>query len=138
MKTNTKVYRDLRFFASRSVFIFLAALTFSACGGSDNGANNSGPYTCQKLAGNYLEHPFGSTTLTISSDCSVTDSYCGYNAKVQFLDSTSGNLILTVIGTNGAPGCLASIGHACRSEVQGLLFGIDCGDPHQYLFSRVL
>lgn len=138
MKNLNKAYRNPRFLIYKTLFLIALAVYFTGCSGSEDTAANPGPYTCQNLAGNYLEHPFGTTTLSLNANCTFTDSYCGYDANIAFADSVSGFATVTVNGTNGAPGCMASIAHACQVEVNGLLLGIDCGGSNLFLFSRVL
>jgi hypothetical protein len=140
MKGNIVERYHLRLITVALLGLFFLGM-LSACGkdgGSSGGSggNASPGLSCSTLTGNYYEQSNPSVTLAVSNACTFTDSVCGYNATYTVPNETTGATTVTIIGTNGAPGCLSSTAHACSVAYNGVQLVLDCGSPHQYLFIR--
>lgn len=124
MKT---VYRNLAFL-----------LLLAACGkNSDPVAVASTAPTCSTHRGSYYDLYNPSQTLTIGNDCTFSDSYCGYTASYTAPEEGTGATFVTVIGTNGTPGCMSSTVHACTIRANGVQLAINCDSgANSYLFVK--
>ena len=107
-------------------------LILSACGG---GSGSSPERTLAAYAGTYLNTADLVTVLTVNSKGQFTDSTCGYNASFSLPDSANISN-LTVLTTNGTPGCMASITHVCEIVLSEPFLMIDCGGSYQFQFER--
>lgn len=112
------------------------ALSLTACG--SNSSPNANGLSCSTLAGHYNNDMIGGETLDIGGSCTLTDSYCGYNISYTVPTSlANGTTVLTVIGTNGTPGCMSSTDHMCVVELRGNQLGVNCDNAaHLFLFTK--
>lgn len=105
-------------------------------GGSGGGTGNNG-ITCGTLQGAYYAQMDPSITMTVSGSCTFTDSVCGYQANYTVPDYQTGATVVTIINTNGAPGCMSNTSHACTMGYNGVQLSINCDSgAHQFLFVR--
>ena len=123
--------------------IFIIAMIFlTGCAGGSGGGDSSptpAPATvsCGELAGHYLNDVYTGETLDISNSCTMTDSICGYQAHFTEPDIQTGATILTVINTNGTPGCMSNTAHSCEIGMRGGQLGVSCDNgAHVYIFTR--
>ena len=118
---------------SKLILLLILSGALSAC--SDD-TPESNANTCNTLAGHYELALDPSTTLDIFNDCTFTDSFCGYDAEYSIPD-LDGNSLVTVIDTNGAPGCMSSTVHACQIGFNGVELGIECDSgAHSFYFLK--
>ena len=110
--------------------IFILNAYLNACSNKETSAPTN---QCGVFQGFYRNQLDATNTLTVRNDCTFTDSYCGYDAS--FTVPSNSQTTLTVNGTNGAPGCLASISHVCAMSYDGDIY-FDCGGAHFYIFLR--
>lgn len=118
------------------VLILITIAMFSAC--APKNASNpevSAPaiipdtnktLTCSDYAGVYDNQLFFGETLTIQNDCTFTDSICGYQAG--FTLPSENETSLTVINTNGTPGCMSNSTHTCILSFNGDDLAVVCDD----------
>lgn len=135
MENESKRYRGTRFLILVGLFYICLAIYFTGCAENDKHDTPSG-LTCSVLSGHYYQQSNSANTLDIASDCSFTDSVCGYTAS--FTQPSSDNTTtITVYGTNGTPGCMSSTNHYCDIGFNGVQLGIICdsGTRH-YLFIK--
>lgn len=121
--------------------LIIAMLMTAACGKKGDSAAPTPPaepaVTCSTLQGFYRDSYSPNDTLTVSGSCTFTDSVCGYSATYTVPDRITGATTITVIGTNGTPGCMSSTAHACVMEYNGHQLGVDCDSgAHQFLFTK--
>lgn len=127
MKNQTvKVYRDQAFSPIYFGLVVFCAIYFSGCGGKTSATDNDTALSCQTLSGHYVQTLAPSETLDITG-CNLVDSYCGYTATYTIPTANPGTTVLTVIGTNGTPGCLSSTAHTCNVAWDSFDLAIDCG-----------
>jgi hypothetical protein len=122
----------------RHIAIVLTALILSACGGSGGSDAGGGQQlSCATLAGSYSNDMSPGDTLTINSDCTFTDSICGYDASYTVPNTLdNGATVITVNNTNGTPACMSNTAHMCVVEFNGTQLGINCDSgAHLYLFT---
>ena len=116
------------------ILLLILSGALTACGDKKEDAVATG-LTCASFEGDYTEY-LSTPTLTIYADCTFNDSVCGYTAGFTLPDPTTNLGTITVAGTNGTPGCLASTDHLCTITLGDVSLGIDCGPSHQFLFIR--
>lgn len=128
----------------RGALVLALCFSLSACaagGGSGSAAAPTGPapISCSTLAGLYLNDAVSGNTLTIPSDCTLTDSYCAYDATYTVPDQATGGTTVTVISNNSALGCMPVGAHACTIEYatisKKLAVVCDAG-AYSYLFTK--
>jgi hypothetical protein len=115
--------------------LILLALLLSACASKKDAGATGGP-SCQTLAGHYISNQNAADTLDIASNCTFTDSLCGYNAAYT-VPASDWATTITVFGTNGTPACLANTAHTCELEYDSVSGGlaIECdGGAYLMLF----
>ena len=121
----------------RLIILAVIVWYFTACA-SKGPASAAGGISCQTLAGHYEDHLNFANTLDISQTCTFTDSVCGYDASYTVPNAQTGATIITVNGTNGAPGCMANTDHQCTVEFTGYQLAIECdAGAVLYLFNKV-
>lgn len=125
--------------------IVAISMTITACGGSGGGSNQSTPspqpdpgpqYDCTTLAGHYTNDMHAGETLDIANNCTFTDSLCGYTASYEVHDWDTGELTITIHGTNGTPGCMSNTAHDCLFGTTDTQLAVTCDDgAHAFLFT---
>lgn len=125
-----KNFRDLE---PVVLFVVISALTVMlmlAVGcGSKSASNAPTGIACSNIQGHYLENGTPTNSLDVYPNCTLTDSYCGYNATftVDSMDSTgSGYVSINVLGTNGAPGCMSNAVHSCEYQKTSSQLAVSC------------
>jgi hypothetical protein len=119
-----KVNRDPRFLIFQLVFLILLALYFTGCSKKSD-APPTDALSCATLAGHYTRDLNPTDTLDIANNCTFTDSVCGYDASYTVPDA-QGNTIISVVSTNGTPGCMSPTDHVCAFGSLGNQISIDC------------
>lgn len=95
------------------VALCLIALSNVGCAKKEDSAPQG--HTCSTLAGMYESNANPSDTLTLNTDCTLTDSRCGYDASYT-VPAGDWTTSITINNTNGAPACLSNTAHACQLE----------------------
>jgi hypothetical protein len=114
----------------------IALLLLTACG--SNSTPNANGLSCSTLAGHY-NNEMVAGTMDISNVCTLSDSYCGYNISYTVPTSLdNGTSVISVIGTNGTPGCMSSTDHMCVVELIDNQLGVNCDSgAHIFLFTKL-
>lgn len=105
------------------IYLLVASGALSACGGSESSGETG--LSCSTFTGHYVSDVYADQTMDVDGSCNFTDSFCGYTAS--FTVPVGNVSTVTVAGTNGAPGCLASTSHTCGIELTGGKLYVDCG-----------
>jgi hypothetical protein len=106
------------------IFLMVISGAISAC--SSKGASpGSQGHTCGTLQGSYTWNFDPTETLTIAGNCTFTDSVCGYTASYT-TPAQDWSTVVTILGTNGTPGCMANGAHMCSLEFNGTQLAVEC------------
>ena len=121
----------------KALLILIAMVMLSNCAPKSDASQNNAvtpaivpepqkELTCSDYAGVYDNQLIFGETLTIQNDCSFTDSVCGYQAGFTLPSENETNL--TVINTNGTPGCMSNSTHVCILSFNGDDLAVVCDD----------
>lgn len=123
----------------RMILTLIMCVMLAACAkpGETTTINNSNPsnptqpksLTCADYGGLYDNRIHTGNTLTIQNDCTFTDSICGYTAS--FTLPSNDETQITVVNTNGTPGCMSNSVHNCIVSYNGDDLAVVCEDTIQ-------